>query len=391
MNENNQYPYNDFPPPPQIPTKICPKCKAQIGKSLQVCPYCGKKQGIKIGCLGAIGIFFLICLFLASMSSCMSALSKRNRSADVETTSPAVTETIAQPAETTQAAENRSQKNGFSDASNSTVQVGQYAFSVPSYWGADITEPDNYRAYAEKGGKVAMLTITANTDENDVVSYDALVVDDENMKETIAGWFDSCQDVTSEPLEVGDVRGYRYSANCVMNGYDGYCECFIFPSENDNKWVLVQMLQTNNTKYQYTEDFRKILNSISHSEITEATAESTSVPEPETTQAVTIDPREAVNNGDYSLVTPEFKSLMDSYEAFYDEYIAFMNKYTSGENDMMSMLNDYTTMMNRMEEWSDKIDAIDESTLTPADDAYYLLVTLRIEQKLLGTAYGMGQ
>ena len=27
------------------------------------------------------------------------------------------------------------------------------------------------------------------------------------------------------------------------------CECFIFPSENDNKWVLVQMLQTNNTKY----------------------------------------------------------------------------------------------------------------------------------------------
>ena len=57
----------------------------------------------------------------------------------------------------------------------------------------------------------------------------------------------------------------------------------------------------------------------------------------------------------------------------------------------MSMMNDYMTMMNRMEEWSDKIDAIDESTLTPADDAYYLLVTLRIEQKLLGTAYGMGQ
>ena len=31
-----------------------------------------------------------------------------------------------------------------------------------------------------------------------------------------------------------------------------------------------------------------------------------------------------VNSGDYSLVTPEFKEWMDSYEAFYDKYIAFM-------------------------------------------------------------------
>ena len=245
MNENNQYPYNGFPPPPpQIPTKICPKCKAEIGKSLQVCPYCGKKQGVKIGCLGAVGIFFLVCISLSLLTSCMNALTGRNRKASEETSA---TTTIA---ETT--------------APATTVTE---------------TEPP-----------------------------------------------------TTEP-------------------------------------------PTTETTVPETE----------------TEPETEPITEPETTEAVTIDPREAVNNGDYSLVTPEFKSLMDSYEAFYDEYIAFMNKYTSGENDMMSMLNDYTTMMNRMEEWSDKIDAIDESTLTPADDAYYLLVTLRIEQKLLGTAYGMGQ
>ena len=96
------------------------------------------------------------------------------------------------------------------------------------------------------------------------------------------------------------------------------------------------------------------------------------------------DVKAAVENGDYSLVTPEFKETMDAYEAFYDEYIAFMKKYTSGEGDMMSMLGDYTNMLAKMEEWSAKIDAIDENTLSPADDAYYLLVTLRIEQKLLG-------
>lgn len=94
--------------------------------------------------------------------------------------------------------------------------------------------------------------------------------------------------------------------------------------------------------------------------------------------------RKAVQNGDFSLVTPEFKATMDAYEAFYDEYLSFMKKYTSGDGDMMTMLNDYMTMLAKMEEWSNKINAIDETKLTPADDAYYLLVTLRIENKLIG-------
>ncbi|MEE3405021.1 MAG: DUF6591 domain-containing protein [Acutalibacteraceae bacterium] len=95
------------------------------------------------------------------------------------------------------------------------------------------------------------------------------------------------------------------------------------------------------------------------------------------------DIQDMVTNGDYSLVTPEFKAFMDSYEAFYDNYIAFMQKYNSGEGDMMAMLNDYMTMMTELQEWTEKIDAIDEKTLSPADDAYYLLVTLGIEKKLL--------
>lgn len=103
--------------------------------------------------------------------------------------------------------------------------------------------------------------------------------------------------------------------------------------------------------------------------------------EPATTQA---DGRKAVENGDYSLVTPEFKATMDAYEAFYDEYIAFMNKYNSGEGDITSMMNDYMSMLDKMTEWTNKINAIDEKSLSPADDAYYLLVTMRVEKKLLG-------
>lgn len=93
--------------------------------------------------------------------------------------------------------------------------------------------------------------------------------------------------------------------------------------------------------------------------------------------------KNAVDNGDYSLVTPEFKETMDSYEAFVDEYVEFMNKYLSGEGNIMDMLDDYTDMLANMEEWTNKIDEIDETKLSSADEAYYLLVTLRIEEKLM--------
>ncbi|HOO06472.1 MAG TPA: hypothetical protein PLH83_08260, partial [Ruminococcus sp.] len=43
------------------------------------------------------------------------------------------------------------------------------------------------------------------------------------------------------------------------------------------------------------------------------------------------------------------------------------------------------SMLSKMDEWSAKIDAIDESQLSPADYQYYLEVTMRIEKKLLGT------
>jgi apolipoprotein N-acyltransferase len=93
--------------------------------------------------------------------------------------------------------------------------------------------------------------------------------------------------------------------------------------------------------------------------------------------------KEAIENGDYSLVTPEFKATMDEYEAFYDEYIAFTKKYTSGEGDYLSMLGDYMKMIERLSEWEDKIDNIDEDSLSAADQAYYLVVTARVLNKSL--------
>ncbi len=116
----------------------------------------------------------------------------------------------------------------------------------------------------------------------------------------------------------------------------------------------------------------------------EQTDEVSEIPEISTQSADEI--KQAIENGDYSLVTPEFKETMDAYEAFYDEYIAFMKKYTESGN-LMDMMSDYMSMLSKLEEWNRKIDAIDENKLSEADDLYYLLVTLRIEQKMLGAIY----
>ena len=92
-------------------------------------------------------------------------------------------------------------------------------------------------------------------------------------------------------------------------------------------------------------------------------------------------------NGDFSLVTPEFKEEMDAYEEFYDKYIEFMGKYLSGKGNYMQMLEDYTKMMDDVLEWDAKIEAVDESKLNSADNAYYLYVTERVMEKLLTSTF----
>ncbi len=87
-------------------------------------------------------------------------------------------------------------------------------------------------------------------------------------------------------------------------------------------------------------------------------------------------------------VSPEFKATMDSYEAFFDEYITFMKAMSDDPNNT-AMLLKYATMMMQYTETMEKLDAIDESKLSPADDAYYIEVMARIEVKLLQAAQYM--
>lgn len=87
-------------------------------------------------------------------------------------------------------------------------------------------------------------------------------------------------------------------------------------------------------------------------------------------------------------IRPEVKEFLDAYEAFMDEYVEFMKKFTAADsNNMLSMMTDYYTILARYNEFTETLEAIDESRLTNAELAYYIEVTSRVSQKLL-TALG---
>lgn len=84
-------------------------------------------------------------------------------------------------------------------------------------------------------------------------------------------------------------------------------------------------------------------------------------------------------------IRPEIKEFLDSYESCMNEYVAFMKKYMSADaGSMIGMLGDYYSILARYTEFADKLDALDEDELTAAELAYYLEVTGRVSQKLLG-------
>ena len=94
---------------------------------------------------------------------------------------------------------------------------------------------------------------------------------------------------------------------------------------------------------------------------------------------------------DSSDVTPEFKEFMDSYETFMNGYCDFMKNYndTAASGDataLANMLGDLSNLTQREAEWLDKINAVDQSTLSTADLNYYIEVTTRISQRLLETS-----
>lgn len=189
---------------------------------------------------------------------------QESSTAPIETAQEGVTSAAESTQESGTSFSKSPQKNGFSPTSNIKVTVGNYVFVVPSYWKSDIHENDLYRAYAETSGKVAMLEILANYDEEDPVTYDILKkeTDEGLMAAAVESWFDECHVKKTEPFDNGKIKGFVYQIDFVHEGLSGTGSVLYYPSESDNKWMLISLTQTDNTEYSYDNDVEKIMESI---------------------------------------------------------------------------------------------------------------------------------
>lgn len=160
--------------------------------------------------------------------------------------------------------DNRPQKEGFDKSTNTSVQVGNYLFDIPSYWSTNTEETNKYTAYAETSGKTALIYIACSEDE-DTVSYEALEKENEagSMQETISSWFDEVNNISIEPYENGTIKGSKYSVRFKQQDVNGSCKVVCIPSIEDNSWYYIFLAVSDNTEYVYDNDFIKILDSMS--------------------------------------------------------------------------------------------------------------------------------
>ncbi len=83
-----------------------------------------------------------------------------------------------------------------------------------------------------------------------------------------------------------------------------------------------------------------------------------------------------------NIIRPEIREAIDSYEAFIDEYCEFMARYSESDGSDLGLLVDYATFMGKLEDYTEKFDAL-EDDLTDAEYWYYIEVVNRCNEKML--------
>ncbi len=158
------------------------------------------------------------------------------------------------------------QRDEYDESTNNEITVGTITFSVPSYWVERESESFQYLSYAETGDSVACIEIMYAYDDEDPVTFDILKKETEKglMSMSIKMQFNKCGDVNYEEYDNGSVKGYVYEITDfkINDSINGSGIAYVIPSPEDNSWIYIYMLQSDNTEYRYDNDFMKVIGSI---------------------------------------------------------------------------------------------------------------------------------
>lgn len=92
--------------------------------------------------------------------------------------------------------------------------------------------------------------------------------------------------------------------------------------------------------------------------------------------------KEENKDADNSILDPDFKAAMDSYESFMNEYVDFMKKFDNNSSDL-SLLAEYADYMSKYSEFVEGFEKWNDEEMNNAETAYYIDVQARVSKKLL--------
>jgi len=266
------------------------------------------------------------------------------------TEAPTTAPTAAPTAEPTP--KPKTDRSGFDEETNQELSFAGIRFSIPAYYTErEKATKENYIEFYDSlvsvGAGLAFGKGEVTWTREDYESH----LDE--VEARLLGSWEKLEKQSSEDISMAGFPGR--TVDLVGTGDVANRAAQLSFALNSDAGVLfyVMLVQDMGSDYDYTPDYAKILDSAIKEEA-------------ETSPAG---------------VTPEFKAMMDSYEAMVDKYTEFMKNYNSMDAGQMMK---YLSILSEYTEFASKIEALDENSMSDADLAYYLEVTGRVSQKLLG-------
>lgn len=247
---------------------ICSKCGQTSPDGTRYCPSCGaslgtqRKAGCLSGCAVVVIIFVGVCMMFAMCSP------KESKPEPAQTTKAAeTTRTTNQPSSETKTGNARPQKDGFDNKTNKTVVIGSYQIKVPAYFkkGAYSNANRSYDAEAESGEQGVILSLEFLPGS---YSYDSINANKEaffnNLNnslndsgvESSGVRFSDFNSKLGKGIKAEQVQTFMFNGVSRASAYRSYvfipvkggCLVFMLTQSNQSKWI-------------YTNDFERIINS----------------------------------------------------------------------------------------------------------------------------------
>ena len=245
---------------------ICSKCGQTSPDGTRYCPNCGASLGTqkKAGCLSGLVVVVIIFVAVGMMISMCSP--KKTEPEPVQTTKATRTSSKANDQNSEGKTSNaRPQKDGFDVDTNKTVVIGSYQIKVPAYYlkGSYSKDKKTYNAEAESGEQSVQLSIEFTPG---ACTYDSLNANKEavfnSLKNVMGGLGVENSDVLFSDYNSKLGKGImaEYLATITTTGARCYIRRVFLPVSGG--CLEFNLLQSNQSKWVYTNDLDKIVNSV---------------------------------------------------------------------------------------------------------------------------------